>query len=414
MKGDRVTLTVDGIKKAVCPPGKAQTLIWDAGQPGLVLRVYLSGRKVYLLFYRAGSGRGAPQRWDRIGDAAAISLKDARDAARGRLGSVAKGFDPAGDRKAAARRQHTRLEPALDAYAADLERRQVVKRKDVMSLLRRELLGVLGNIDLATLDRNTLVQRIADIERSGRPGAAQDVRKNASVFLGWAAGAGLITASPLAGYRRPRRTRAERIEQPGRALADHELPIFWRGAGDGWPFGPYLRMLLLLGQRRTETALMAWADLDLDAGVWIVPPEITKSGRPHKIPLPPVAVTILRGLPRLAKSDLVFPGRHGRVMTGWSKRLPPIYAATAAAGMAPWTPHDCRRTMRTGLGQLGVDRVVAELLLDHAVSDELAKIYDRGEYWHLRVEASARWATHVMGLIEGDGAAVVPIRRGAL
>jgi integrase len=410
MPTHRVILTAQRLQRATCPTGRAQKLIWDAVQPGLALRVYPTGAKTFLVFYRVGSGRKATQRWDKIGNARAISLQDAREAARARLGAVAKGGDPAGERKAAARRQRSRLEAALDAYEADLERRQVVKRKDVMSLLRRELLGALGNLELGELDRNMLVQRIAEIERSGRPGAAQDLRKNASVFLGWAADTGLIAVSPLAGWRRARRTRAERIEQPGRALADWELPIFWQAAGDGWPFGPYLKTLLLLGQRRTETALMSWRDINLEASVWIVPPEITKSGRPHKIPLPPQAVAVLRSLPRLAKSDLVFPGRYGRVMTGWSKRLPPIYKATAAAGMAPWTPHDCRRTMRTGLGQLGVDRVVAELLLDHAVSDELAKIYDRGEYWHLRVEASARWAAHVLGIVEGESGAVLPLR----
>jgi integrase len=405
-------LTAQRIQRATCPYGKTQAMLWDAVQPGLVLRIYPSGAKTFFVFYRVGSGRKATQRWDKIGNALAISLQDARDAARARLGAVAKGGDPAGERRAESRRRRERLEPALAGYAADLERRQVVKRKDVLSLLRRELSGALGNLELAELDRNTIVQRIAEIERSGRPGAAQDLRKNASVFLGWAADTGLITASPLAGWRRARRTRAEQIDRSGRALADWELSIFWRAAGEDWPFGPYLKMLLLLGQRRTETALMSWCDVDLEAGVWILPPEITKSGRPHKIPLPPQAVAILRGLPRLAKSDLVFPGRHGRAMTGWSKRLPAIYEATAAAGMAPWTPHDCRRTMRTGLGQLGVDRVVAELLLDHAVSDELAKIYDRGEYWHLRTEAAARWGAHVLGLI-GGGSAAVPIRRGA-
>jgi hypothetical protein len=88
-------------------------------------------------------------------------------------------------------------------------------------------------------------------------------------------------------------------------------------------------------------------------------------------------------------------------MTGWSKRLPAVYKLTAKAEMARWTLHDLRRTVRTGLGKLGVDRVVAELLIDHAISDDLAAIYDRGDYWHLRVEAAQRWADHVMGLIEG-------------
>ena len=69
--------------------------------------------------------------------------------------------------------------------------------------------------------------------------------------------------------------------------------------------------------------------------------------------------------------------------------------------------------MRTGLGRLGVDRVIAELLLNHAISDELTAIYDRAEYWQQRVEAAARWANHVMGLIEGGTGAVVQLKPAA-
>ena len=47
--------------------------------------------------------------------------------------------------------------------------------------------------------------------------------------------------------------------------------------------------------------------------------------------------------------------------------------------------------MRTGLGRLGVDRVIAELLLNHAICDELTAIYDRAEYWQQRVDAAAIW-----------------------
>jgi len=69
-------------------------LPWDSVQPGLVLRVYPNGRKVFFAFYRVGSGRKAPLRWDWIGDAGAIALKDARDAAKARMGAVAKAAIP--------------------------------------------------------------------------------------------------------------------------------------------------------------------------------------------------------------------------------------------------------------------------------------------------------------------------------
>jgi integrase len=375
----------------------------------LLVRVYRTGKKTFMTFYRIGSGRGAPQRWDRLGDATAISLKAARETARIKLGAVAQGGDPAGERRAQVKRDRARLGPALDEYEAALTRRHVVKRKDRLSLLRREL-KPLGNVELDTISRNDLVRLINATEQDGRPGAAQDLRKNAAVFLGWAVDIGLITASPLAGWRRPRRTRAELISRPGRALADWELPLVWATAeATAWPFGPYLKMLLLLGQRRGETALMSWRDLHLEAGVWTIPAVVTKSGRVHRVPLPPAAIAILASLPRMANSDLVVPGRHGRPMTGWSKRLPPISRATAAAGMARWTPHDLRRSMRTGLGHLGVDRVVAELLLNHAVSDELTAIYDKGDYWRARVEAAGRWADHVLGMVEHEPSNVVAI-----
>jgi integrase len=399
MKTTPIKLTVQGIAKATCPPDKAQVLYPIEGLRATYLRVR-GKRKMVVAQYRDPAGK---QRWYQVADAAAVAPKDIADAVGIVRGRIAKGEDPAGTRKAETKRARARLEPALAAYDADLERRHVVKRGEVMSLLRRELSRPLGNVDLATLTRNDLVERIAAVEASGRPGAARELRKVAAVFLAWAADAGRITASPLAGWRRQRQTRAQRLDRPGRALADSELPILWQAATDaGWPFGPYLKMLLLLGQRRTETALMQWSDLDLKAGVWRIPAEITKSGRVHQVPLPPQAIELLRSELRYRTArapNHVFVGSGGRALTGWSKRLRPVYAATTAAGMAPWTPHDLRRTLRTGLGRLGVDRTVGELLLNHAISDELTAIYDRADYWQQRVAAAAAWASHVDRLV---------------
>lgn len=417
MAGKRIALTAQRIERATCPAStgsKTGVLLWDSVQPGLVLRVYPNGRKVFFAFYRVGSGRKAPQRWDRIGDANAIELKDARDAAKARMGAVAKGGDPAGERRAEIKRERARLEPSLNDYEADLQRRQVVKRGEVMSLLRREMLGPLGNVELPDLTRADLVKRVREIEARGRPGTAKELKTRASVFLSWCVDHGLIIASPLAGWRRQRKTRAERIDRPGRALADWELPELWKAAeAQGWPFGPYLKLLLLLGQRRTETMAMRWRDVDLEAKLWTVPAEITKSGRAHRVPLPRQAVDILRTHKRAAKSDLVFPGRRNRPMTGWSKRLPDVYELTAKAGMAPWSPHDLRRSVRTGLGKLGVDRVIAELVINHAISDELTAIYDRAEYWQQRVDALQRWGDHVDGVIKDAADKVRPLREAS-
>ncbi len=217
---------------------------------------------------------------------------------------------------------------------------------------------------------------------------------------------------PLAGYRNPRRSRSQIVDRPGRALEDWELPILWRcfDAADDPIFAAYLRVLLLSGQRRTETALMAWANVDLGSGVWTIPANVAKSARAHRVPLPAALRALLLGVPRLLGSDLMFPGRGGVPMSGFSKRLLPVYAEAKGGGLAPWTIHDLRRTVRTGLGGLKVLPHVAELALNHALSGELARTYDRGDYWAERADAAERWAAHVWGLVEGDSTLPDPER----
>ena len=279
-----------------------------------------SGAKAYTIRYRVG-GRGSPQRRLTL-DAGKIPLGEARREIRRQLGEVATGRDPVGEQKAEAKRDRARLGTALDAYEAHLARRQVVKRGEVMSLLRRELLSARSATSIWPISTaQQMVERIAAIEASGRPGAARELKVRATVFLGWAVDEGLIPANPMAGWRRPRATRAERLAPVGRALADAELPAFWNAASAApWPFDGYLKVLLLCGQRRTETAAMRWADIDPDAATWTIPASISKSGREHIVPLPPAVMEIIRATGRTT-SPLVFPGRGGTIMSGWEKRV---------------------------------------------------------------------------------------------
>jgi integrase len=71
------------------------------------------------------------------------------------------------------------------------------------------------------------------------------------------------------------------------------------------------------------------------------------------------------------------------------------------------TPHDLRRTVRTGLARLKVSREVAERCLNHALP-EIEAIYNQADYLDERREALAKWGAHVAGLVAG-GAKVVPI-----
>src|SRR5262249_43809344 len=78
------------------PQAKAY-LIWDTRQHGLALRIQPSGSRAYVAIY---SRQGRP-RWLHLGNANAIGLREARQLAAEAMLAVARGGDPAAEKRAA-------------------------------------------------------------------------------------------------------------------------------------------------------------------------------------------------------------------------------------------------------------------------------------------------------------------------
>ncbi|HEB90844.1 MAG TPA: hypothetical protein ENI85_14820 [Deltaproteobacteria bacterium] len=114
-------------------------------------------------------------------------------------------------------------------------------------------------------------------------------------LFAWLAERELVDGNPVAGKSRPAK------EAPrDRVLDDEEIRAVWRACdGLGHPYGPFVKLLILTGQRRGETAAMLWADLDLEAGTWTIPPGLNKSGRPHLVHLSEPARAILGEMPHV-------------------------------------------------------------------------------------------------------------------
>ncbi|WP_247894789.1 Arm DNA-binding domain-containing protein [Azospirillum argentinense] len=91
-------LTEKAIAALACEPGKRDRLVFDDAVPGLGVRVTSSGNRSFLVQY---TGPGGVKRRMPLGRWGALSLEKARDVAKGVLGDVAKGADPAAERKAA-------------------------------------------------------------------------------------------------------------------------------------------------------------------------------------------------------------------------------------------------------------------------------------------------------------------------
>jgi len=130
----KLKLTDAIVARAVLPEGKSEIVLWDTEVTGFGLRLRPAGRS-YIVSYRpAGAGRSANMKRVKLGTPETIkTATEARRLARAALGKVAAGGDPAVERAEQKRRAKARVADLLDRYEADLERRNYVARKMVIT-----------------------------------------------------------------------------------------------------------------------------------------------------------------------------------------------------------------------------------------------------------------------------------------
>jgi integrase len=165
-----------------------------------------------------------------------------------------------------------------------------------------------------------------------------------------------------------------------------------------------VRLLLLLGQRCSETLEMRWADVDLDAEVpiWTIPGEFRKGNRLHGVPLAPLPVAIVRALePLRSESDRVFAGVSlANAERDWWAA---VRREARTKGLKEhFTRHDLRSTCATGCARLGAAESTVSRILGHAIVAGTVPVttrYDRFAHLPERVAAPSSWAAHVAALV---------------
>jgi integrase len=394
-KSPKPKLTERMCRDAAVREGKAQAILWDGAVTGLGLRCLPGGAKTWVYVYRGGAGgRKAVSQTFRLGSWPEVNADAARKAATRHAGAVAHGRDPAAERREERRREKATLRIALDDYERSLLQRRLVNVRSTMSALRRGLSRLMAE-DVRSLTRAGYVEAVAAIERGGRLGAAGDLRKHCRTFAEWCVGRGLADYNPLAGLRRPRRTRAERLEaaERGRALNDDEVRCVWQAADGLGSFGGLVRLALLTAMRRGELSGLRWSDIQSDRiGLEA---QHTKTGTAHEVPLTDLMRDVLAQQPRTS-SKLVFPSSrtNGRIL-GWTKLVNRLVKASGVK----LTMHDTRRTCRTLMSRLEVAEDIAELAIGHQRADLVAR-YNRDQAWARRVDAFERVSRYVEGLLQ--------------
>jgi integrase len=144
---------------------------------------------------------------------------------------------------------------------------------------------------------------------------------------------------------------------------------------------------------------MRWDDLTND--VWKIATESGEKGNAGRLRLPPLAMSIINEIDKVAGCSFVFAGRYGdRALNNFSQGKADINALLPA-DMPRWTLHDLRRTARTLMSELRIDHQTAELVLGHSIGGGgVAAVYDRSEYFEQKAEALAILSSYLQSIVE--------------
>ena len=330
-------------------------------------------------------------------------MATARDLAREALERIARGEDPAATKaKVGGKSFRT-------AVAAYIERYAKVHQKtwrEAERMLRVEAVSFWGDRPLAEITRDDINQRLYAILDRGSPSTSNHCFAALRRFFNWCVDEGCLEHSPC------ERVRRKAPQTPrDRTLTDDEIRICWSAwERQGWPGGEFQKLLLVLGQRRTEVAAARWDEFDLSERLWVIPRDRMKSGRAHAVPLSETAMEIIGRLPRTGA--FLFPGRRSGVEVpignfGGIKHKADELIREGGHELARWTLHDLRRSCRSNLSRLRVPSEVAEAVLAH-VSPGVVGTYDRHSYLDEKREALEQWAGLLRDILD-PSRKVVPL-----
>jgi integrase len=255
----------------------------------------------------------------------------------------------------------------------------------------------LHGLGVASVTRRDIAEVLARLASANGSIAANRTRASLQAFFGWAIMRGLVEQNPVTGTYKASEATRERV------LPLAELAHVWRACGDD-AYGTAIKLLILTGQRRDEIGGLRWDEVRGD--MILLPAERTKNKRAHIVPLSAPAQAILAGRPR--SGEFVLDN-----VRSWAYGKQLLDARLAAGGvkLEKWIQHDLRRSVATGMAEIGVAPHIVEAVLNHMSGHKggVAGIYNRASYEKEKRTALAMWADHLIAAVEGRPSNIMPL-----
>ncbi len=390
----RKTLTDNMVMKL--KPARKRLTLADPELRGHYIRVTPKGSKSFVAVARDPGGR---QIWVTIGGADVLTVAEAREQARECIKRIKAGqpaFEP------------PPIKPDSFKAVADSGMQRHVKAKGLRSeyeitrILNQHVFPMLQDRDFETIKRSDVTKLLDVVQDGSGPRQADTVLAILSSIMHWHAARTDDYVPPIVrGMRRD----DPHAKKRARILDDDEIRDLWAAADKGGPFGAFLKLSLLTGQRRQKIAAMRWRDLTLD-GTWDIPTEPREKGNGGALLLPEVAQEIIRSQKRIGDNPYVFAGQGAGHFSGYGLLKRGI---DEKAQIAPWVIHDLRRTSRSLMARAGVRSDIAERVLGHVLPG-VEGIYDRYEYREEKADALAKLAGLIALILDPPAENVVGLR----
>jgi integrase len=381
-------LTVKGVEALVAKDRHKPGRHTDGG--GLHLHVRANGSAGWVLRYRLHNA----QRDMSLGGFPDVTLKEAREAAEIARQSIKAGRDPIRERQRAqaeaaeaASRDRTfraAMESALSAREGAW--RNEKHRWQWRATVEKHALPILGDLPVSEIGTDDVLRVLRPIW-SKVPETANRLRNRIEAILDHAHALKWRQGENPARWRgnlKELLPPPSKIapEQPQPALPWRQVPAFMQVLETRRGMAALaLRFTILTAARTGEVRGMTWAELDLEAQTWTIPPERMKAGRQHRVPLGDAAIALLRAVkPEKARgAALVFPSKRATSLSDMSLTMLTRGLATdGLEGDEPprWrdatgrviVPHGFRSSFRDWCGETRPEgRDVWEQALAHVV-----------------------------------------------
>lgn len=386
----KVALTDVKCRNAKPDPDKAENWISDGATPGLFLVVSRSGSKLWR--YR-GLLNGKAIMLS-IGSYPEWGLQEARVEAGKYKAECKAGRHPKEAERQRKARDKTVKDVALEWHVWAGKDWTPGHARRVLRRLEMYAFPDLGDIRMAELAPMQVLDCLRRMEASGALETTGRIREYLGRICAYAlthrlADQNAVTALGHKVVQTHRTTNRPSITNPGEFTEMMDKIRAYHGREQT---KKALILLATLMCRPGELRRMEWSELDFTSKMWRIAPEKMKMNRAHLVPLPPLAIRILRSLPRNGR--YIFPG-VGRSEIMSENTL--NYALHGLGLKGIHCSHGFRASASTILHERGWRSEWIESQLAHADENSVRASYNHAAYLDDRRKMLRVWELFVHG-----------------